>query len=172
MSATLSSATEKPAWPGARTFFSLAIAQTVSQTGSNMSFLAVGIYLYQRTGQATPLALFSLFLLLPHIVAGGVAGVLADRHDRRRLMIIGDAGAALGTLALVISLSSGSFQLWHVYAAAFWQALFGTLQRAAFEASVSQLVPEAQRQRANAVMQMAKPASLLLSSGLTGVLYA
>ena len=157
---------------GARTFYTLAAAQTVSQIGSNMSFLAVGIYVYQQTGQATPLALMSLFLLLPIIIAGGVAGVLADRYDRRKLMIIGDTGAALGSLALVISVTSGNFQLWHVYAAALWQAFFSTIQRPAFEASVSQLIPDAQRQRANAIMQMSKPTALLLASALTGLLYA
>lgn len=162
---------DKSAQRGQRTFYALALAQTISQIGSNMSFLAVGIYVYHQTGQATPLALFSLFLLLPNIIAGGIAGVLADRYDRRTLMIVGDIGAALGTLALVISLSSGNFQLWHLYAAGLWQALFSALQRPAFEASVSQLVPESQRQRANAVMQMGKPASLLISSALSGVLY-
>jgi DHA3 family macrolide efflux protein-like MFS transporter len=171
MQSTSSSTTHSTVQPGQRTFYSLAAAQTVSQIGSNMSFLAVGIYVYLRTGEATPLALFSLFLLLPHIIAGGVAGVLADRYDRRALMIIGDTGAALGSLALVISVSSGNFQLWHLYAAGLWQALFSSIQRPAFEASVSQLVPEAQRQRANAIMQISKPASILIASALTGFLY-
>jgi MFS family permease len=171
MLSTSVSTTTTPVKSGARTFYALAVAQTISQIGSAMSFLAVGIYVYQQTGEATPLALLSLFLLLPIMIASGVAGVLADRYDRRTLMIIGDTGAALGTLALVISVSSGNFQLWHVYAAALWQGLFSTLQRPAFEASVSQLVPDAQRQRANAVLQMSKPASLLVSSALTGLLY-
>jgi MFS transporter, DHA3 family, macrolide efflux protein len=171
MQSTLSTNTSTSIQRGLRTFYSLAIAQTISQIGSTMSFLAVGIYVYQQTGLATPLALFSLFLLLPNIIAGGVAGVLADRYDRRKLMIIGDTGAALGSLALVISLSSGNFQLWHLYVAAFWQALFSAIQRPAFEASVSQLVPEAERQRANAIMQMGKPVSILVASALTGVLY-
>lgn len=156
---------------GQRTFYALALAQTISQIGSNMSFLGVGIYVYQQTGQATPLALLMLSLLLPRILAGGVAGVLADRYDRRTLMIAGDAGAALGSLALVISLLSGNFQVWHVYAAALWQALFSTLQRPAFEASVTQLVPDEQRHRANAILQMSGSAALLVASAMTGMLY-
>jgi MFS transporter, DHA3 family, macrolide efflux protein len=171
MQAAPSTTTNTSVQRGTRTFYTLAVAQTVSQIGSNMSFLGVGIYVYHQTGQATPLALLSLFLLLPIMIASGVAGVLADRYDRRTLMIIGDTGAALASLALVISVSSGNFQLWHVYAAALWQGLFSTLQRPAFEASVSQLVPEAQRQSANAVLQVGKPASLLISSALTGLLY-
>lgn len=167
----MQSTSTSPTNKSARTFYSLAAAQTVSQIGSNMSFLAIGIYVYLQTGQATPLVLFSLFLLLPYIIVGGIGGVLADRYDRRTLMIIGDTGAALGSLALVISLSSGNFQLWHVYAAALWQGVFSNLQRPAFEASVSQLVPEAQRQGANAIMQISKPTAILLASALTGVLY-
>ncbi len=171
MQSTSSSTTNPTVQRGQRTFYSLAAAQTVSQIGSTMSFLAVGIYVYQQTGQATPLVLFSLFMLLPYIIVGGLAGVLADRYDRRTLMIIGDTGAALGSLALVISLSSGNFQLWHVYAAALWQGVFSNLQRPAFEASVSQLVPEAKRQSANAIMQLSKPTATLLASALTGLLY-
>lgn len=171
MNAISSNHTERAVQQGPRIFYTLAAAQTVSQIGSNMSFLAVGIYVYQQTGQATPLALLSMCLLLPRILASGAAGVLADRYDRRSLMIIGDTGAAVALLGLVLSVSSGNFQMWHVYAAALGQALFSTFQRPAFEASVSQLVPEAQRQRANAVLQMSGPAALLLSSALTGLLY-
>lgn len=171
MQSTMSSTTSTPVRRGLRTFYALAAAHTVSQIGSTMSFLAIGIYVYQQTGQATPLALLSLFLLLPIMIASGVAGVWADRYDRRTLMIIGDTGAALASLALVISVNSGNFQLWHVYAAALWQGLFSTLQRPAFEASVSQLVPDAQRQRANAVLQMSKPTAILIASALTGLLY-
>lgn len=171
MHVTEVSTTNTPLQRGQRVFYALAAAQTISQIGSNMSFLAVGIYLYQQTGQATPLALLSLFMLLPHIIASGVAGVWADRYDRRALMIIGDTGAALGSLALAISVGSGSFQPWHVYAAALWQAFFSSIQRPAFEASISQLVPDAQRHRANAVLQMSRPTALLISSALTGVLY-
>jgi DHA3 family macrolide efflux protein-like MFS transporter len=172
MQSTLSSSTNTPDQRSARTFYALAAAQTVSQIGSTMSFLAVGIYLYERTGQATPLVLLSLFLLLPILIASGFAGVLADRYDRRKLMIIGDTGAGLASVALLIILSSGNFQVWHVYAAALWQGVFSTIQRPAFEASVSQLVPEGQRQRANAILQMGKPVSILFASALTGLLYA
>src|SRR5688500_891767 len=92
---------------GVRTFYSLATAQTVSQIGINMSFVAVGFNVYQQTSQATPVALLPLFLLLPMLIAGGIAGVLADCYDRRTMMIIGDTGAALESLALVFSVNSG-----------------------------------------------------------------
>lgn len=172
MQTTATQTTSNPPRSGIRTFYTLAAAQTVSQIGSTMSFLAVGIYVYQQTGEATPLALLSMFMILPYLIVSGFAGVLADRYDRRKLMIIGDTGAALASVALVISLASGNFQVWHLYAAALWQAIFSTIQRPAFEASVSQLVPEAQRNSANAIMQISKPTAILFASALTGFLYA
>ncbi|MEP7293591.1 MAG: hypothetical protein ABI835_17525 [Chloroflexota bacterium] len=62
---------------GAPTFYTLAAAQTFSQIGSTMSFLAVGIYVYKQTGEATPLALLSMFMILPYLIVSGFAGVLA-----------------------------------------------------------------------------------------------
>lgn len=166
------SATDPRQQRGLRTFYTLAVAQIVSQIGSQMSSLAVGIYVYQQTGQATPLTLVALFLMLPTVLAGSIAGVLADRLDRRLLMIVGDTGAALGTVALFISISTGAFQIWHLYVVALWQSLFGVFQRPAFTASITLLVPDDQRQRANAIMQMGGPAAGLIAPALTGVLYA
>lgn len=156
---------------GLRTFYALAIAQTISQIGSRMSALAVGIYIYAQTGQATPLALIALFQMLPTVIGGGIAGVLADRLDRRLLMVVGDTGAAVGSLALLISVASGSFEVWHIYVITAWQSLFGVLQGPAFQSSITQLVPESQRHRANAILQIGGPAAGLIAPALTGLLY-
>ena len=42
-----------------RTFYTLILTQTFSQIGSRMTALALGIYLYNQTGEVTPLALVS-----------------------------------------------------------------------------------------------------------------
>jgi len=65
------------------TFVILVLTQTLSIVSSGISGLAVGIRVYADTGNATPLALVALFAALPRMLAGGLAGVLADRYDRR-----------------------------------------------------------------------------------------
>jgi MFS family permease len=110
-----------------RAFYFLALAQTISQIGSSMTFLAVGIYVYYETRQATPLALLSMFLLLPRILVSGITGAMADRYSRRAQMLIGDCGAAMGLAGVAWSITSGNFQLWHLYAVALWQAFFSTM---------------------------------------------
>ncbi|MBK8023972.1 MAG: MFS transporter [Chloroflexi bacterium] len=132
-----------PAQPGAhsvRTFYTLIVTQVVSQIGSRMSALALSIYIFGETGDVTPLALTALFQFLPSVLGASVAGVLADRYDRRKVMMLADAGQALGTLLLLISVATGSFQVWHLYVVGFVQSLFGMFQSPAFTASVTMMI--------------------------------
>jgi DHA3 family macrolide efflux protein-like MFS transporter len=69
------------------------------------------------------------------------------------------------------SLLSGRFQLWHLYAVAWVQGTFATAQQSARDASTTMLIPEAQRERANAILQMSFPLAGAIGPALTGVLY-
>jgi MFS family permease len=106
------------------------------------------------------------------VFAGSLSGVLADRWDRRYVMIISDAGQAVGTLLLLASFLSGRFELWHLYAVTLIQSVFGVFQYPAFQASVTMLVPEGQRERANAIQQMTGPMAGIIAPAIAGVIYA
>ncbi|RMG87051.1 MAG: MFS transporter, partial [Chloroflexi bacterium] len=77
----------------------------------------------------------------------------------------------LGTLLLLFSFLSGNFQLWHLYLVVFIQAIFAVFQGPAMSASITMLVPDEQRNRANALMQMAQPSAGLLAPAITGLIY-
>src|SRR5690606_13882355 len=132
-----------------RTFYTLILTQVFSLIGSQISGFAISIWVYQQTGDATPLALVSFFFIVPQVLAAGLSGVLADRWDRRYVMMLADTGQAVGTVLLLISFASGQFQLWHLYAVTFLQSLFNIFQGPSFQASVTMLVPDEQRDRAN-----------------------
>lgn len=155
-----------------RTFYILILTQTLSYIGSRMTGLAVGIKVFNDTGQVTPLALVGFFGMVPRILATSVAGVLADRWDRRHVMIIADAGEALATLVLLLTFATGTFELWILYVLTVWQATFSMFQGPAFNASVTQLIPDAMRDRANAIQQITGPAAGLVAPVLAGVLFA
>lgn len=78
-----------------RTFYILIITQTLSLIGSRVSGLALGIWLFNETGNATPLALVAFFGVVPSVIMQGFAGVVADRWDRRYVMALSDAGQAV-----------------------------------------------------------------------------
>jgi MFS family permease len=85
-----------------RIFLIIIITQTFSILGSQMSSLAVGIKVFNDTNQATPLALVAVFGAVPRLVSANIAGLLADRWNRKKVMILSDVGQAVATLFLLI----------------------------------------------------------------------
>ena len=155
-----------------RTFYTLIITQTFSLIGSRMTSFALGIYVFNQTGAVTPLALVALFSFLPQVIAAGFAGALADRWDRRYVMMLSDAGQAIGTIILLLALLTGTFQVWMLYVVTLIQSIFGVFQSPAFTASVTMLIPDEQRDRANAIQQLTSPAAGVVAPIFAGVLYA
>ena len=153
------------------TFYTLLVTQTFSLIGSRMTALALGIWIFADTGEATPLVLISFFSFLPRLLSASIAGVMADRYDRRYVMAIADVGQAVGTVLLLISFSSGAFQLWHLYAVTILQSVFDIFQTPAFQASVTMLVPDKHRNRANAIQLVTSPVAGIIAPALAGTLY-
>ncbi|MBZ0288314.1 MAG: MFS transporter [Anaerolineae bacterium] len=154
-----------------RTFYTLAFTQVFSLIGSLMSGVAVGIWIVEQTGESTPLLLTSFFANLPLLLGGIVAGVFVDRWNRRSVLILSDLGQAVGTAALLLDLLSGSFQIWHLYVIALWQGTFGMFQRPAMDASITLLVPENQRDRANVLRQLTGPLAGVIAPTIVGFIY-
>src|SRR5690606_17570380 len=98
-----------------RTFYTLILTQVFSLIGSRISGLAISIWVFNQTGDVTPLTLVSFFFIVPQVLAAGFSGALADRWDRRYVLILSDTGQALGTALLLIAFATGDFQLWHLY---------------------------------------------------------
>ena len=84
----------------------------VSSIGSGLTAFALAVYVFQMTGTATSVSLVILFSFLPSILLSPVAGVLADRFDRRLMMIIGDSLSALGLLFILLIMATGEIALW------------------------------------------------------------
>jgi MFS family permease len=157
---------------GLATFYILLVTQAVSQLGSQISSFAIGIWLFQKTGQATPLTLVWFFFTTAQVLAATIAGPLADRMDRRRLMIVAEIGMAVAATLLLVSFLSGLFQVWHLYLLTAVEAAFAALLSPAFQASITMLVPDAHRDRANAAQMIGGPMAGILGPAVTGVLYA
>lgn len=155
-----------------RTFYTLILTQVFSLIGSRISGLAISIYVFNQTGDATPLTLVSFFFILPQVLASGFAGALADRWDRRYVMMLSDAGQAAGTVLLLLSFLSGDFQLWHLYGITLLQSIAGVFQGPAFQTSVTLLVPDDKRDSANAIQQITGPVAGIIAPAIAGVVYA
>ncbi len=157
---------------GLSTFYTIVLTQAFSMIGSRMSGLAVGIWLFQQTGDVTPLALVAFFGVLPTILGSNVAGLLADRYDRRVIIVLSDTGQAVCTAVLFLLFLTGTFRVEYLYILAFLQGSAEMFQGPAFGASVAMLVPDEHRDRANAIQQLVMPAAGLIAPATASLLYS
>ena len=155
---------------GMRIFIVIWSGQLVSLVGSGLTSFALGLWVYERTGSVTQFALISLFAVLPGVILSPLAGALADRWDRRWVMILSDAGAGLGTLMIALLFFAGRVQVWHICLAVGISAIFGTFQYPAYAASITLLVSKRNLGRANGMVQFGQAASEILAPALAGVL--
>ncbi len=155
-----------------KTFLIIWIGQTISLLGSGLTSFALGVWIFEKTGQATPFALTVLFGTLPRVVLAPLAGAVADRWNRRWLMILADTGDALVTLAIALLLFFNRLDIGYVYLTALFGSIFGTFQEPAWQASITMLVPKKDLSRANGLMQTGSSIEVLLSPVLAGILFA
>ena len=158
--------------PGMRTFVIIWFGQLVSIVGSSLTHFGIGVWIFEQTGDAMPFALTVLFGTLPQVLLYPLAGSLADRWNRRWLMILADSGNALATLALVLLLAMGWLEVWHIYVLSAIGSALGTFQQPAFDASVTMLVPKERLTRASGMMQTARSMGNVLAPALAGFLFA
>jgi MFS family permease len=96
-----------------RNFRLLYIGQTISQLGDWFNAVAIFALLLDLTGSATAVAWMMIVQFLPVAIVGPLAGVVVDRVDRRRLMIVTDL--LRGLLVLALLLIHRRDQVWIAY---------------------------------------------------------
>lgn len=151
------------------TFFAVWSGQVVSVLGSSMTGFALGIWIYQQTGSAIGFALTLLFNMLPKALVAPLAGVLADRYDRRKLIIFSDSVAGIATMLISILFVSGNLLPFHIYVLTAINASASAMQGPAFGASVTQIVPKAQFGRANGMLQLGEGIGQVIAPALAGI---
>lgn len=77
-------------------FLLLWTGELISSVGGGLTSFGLGVYVFGQTGSAASMALVTLLAFLPTLILSVPAGVLADRYDRRLLMMLGDGCSALG----------------------------------------------------------------------------
>ena len=155
-----------------RTFAIIWIGQLASLLGSEMTNFAITIWAWEVTEQATPLSLILFFTQTPRIIAALFAGVLVDRMNRKKLMMLGDLVAGFSTIAILILFLTNNLQIWHLYLSAAVNGLFGYFQALAYSASLSLIVPKQHYARATALDSIQMSGSYILAPALAGAFYS
>ncbi len=155
---------------GMRSFVLVWVGQVFSMIGSSMTHFAMGIWAWDQTGQATPLAMVGFFSLAPLIIFSPIAGVLVDRWNRKLVMAFSDIGAGVVTLTILILMLSGRLEIWHLYITGVISGIFGAFQFPAYSAAISLMIPKKQYTRASGMISMAGSGVGIVAPILAGFL--
>lgn len=151
-----------------RNYRLLLTASLISLSGDWIFSIGMMFAVYAATGSALAAGAIVFTALLPNFLLGSVAGVFADRWDRRTTMVVANASLAVALLPMVFVHGTG--QLWIVYLTVAVQNSIAQLFNAAEAAFVPAVVPSDELVVANALNGQTSQVARLVGSALGGVL--
>lgn len=153
-------------------FLLLWFGEFISSIGGGLTSFGLGVYVFKQTGSAAGMALVSLLAFLPTLLLSAPAGVLADKYDRRLLMMIGDGFSGLGVVYILVCMMKGGASLTQICIGVFVSSVFSSLLEPAYRATVSDILTKEEFSRANGMVSLAGSARYLISPILAGGLLA
>jgi DHA3 family macrolide efflux protein-like MFS transporter len=155
---------------GMRGFVLLWVGQFISIFATRMTNFAITLWAWDMTGTVTGLVLVGVIGFLPGVLLSPIAGTLVDRWNRKLMLALSDAGAAISTVILLILFYTGKAEIWHLYATSALAGAFGAFQYPAYSAVVTTMVPKEQYARANGMRAVVGSASGIAAPMLAGAL--
>lgn len=144
--------------------------QSLSIFGSSLVQYAIMWHITLTTQSGVMMTLSILCGFVPYFLLSPFAGVWADRHDRKKIIILADAFVAFVTLVAALVFMGGVRDIWVLLLAQALRAVGSALQAPAVGAILPQIVPEDQLTRANGINTALQSALLLISPAVSGLL--
>ena len=144
------------------------LGQSISLVGDGIYLVAVAWQVYALSNSPTALAIVGLAQTIPLVLFVLVGGALADRLDRRKLLIVGAVipGVAIGLLAILTA--AGQVQLWQIWAISAAVGLGRSISGPASGAFIPQLVAPDLLVQANSLGQLVRPLAMTLVGPAVG----
>src|SRR5712672_1312848 len=146
-------------------------ANVISMLGSGMNSAAVAWTVLQRTHSEMALGTFAVLQTLPAMLMLPFTGVIIDREDRRRLVMMLDAARAIIILVVAVLAYCGRVQVWQLYlmntlvAAGFWM-FWPTIT-----ALIQELTPEGEFVKSNTLLLAGVQGGWLIAGAFVGFVY-
>ncbi|PLR76016.1 MFS transporter [Bacillus sp. V3-13] len=126
-------------------------SQTISLFGSSLVQYAIMWYITLTTESGVMMTLYIICGFIPTFILSPMAGVWADRYNRKMLIILSDALIAIATLILAIVFLMGYDAIWLLFVMAAIRAIGTGIQFPAVSAILPQIVPKDQLTRVNGI---------------------
>ena len=117
-------------------FFILVIGQIISLFGSAIQRFALSLYLLDITGSATIFSSILALSMIPVVVVAPFAGVIADRADKKKVMVILDFLSAIFISLYAVTLFQGNITYMYVGILMVALSVFSTIYQPTVNASI------------------------------------
>lgn len=144
--------------------------QTLSALGDSFAMVALPLLVLQATGSVAQMGLVTGIYGLGQLAAGLFAGLLVDRMDRRRVMIVCDSLRLALYAALPIWWALAGPALWLIYVVSLFGALLGMTFQVAYMTAIANLVERDQLTEANGRLQATYSVAYVVGPLLAGVI--
>jgi predicted MFS family arabinose efflux permease len=152
-----------------RDFRRLLSALAVSTAGDWIYGTALVVFVFVETHSAAWVAAASILRLIPYVLFGTLGGVIADRYDKRRVMVLADVSRA-GLMFFLAALAASSAPIALAIAIAFLSTAAGTPFGPALAATTPGVVKESDLSAANAALSTVEHTALVVGPALGGLL--
>ena len=159
-------------WLTDRRFLAIFLIGALTSLVRWLEMLVFGVYVFAETGSATTTAAMTLLRLLPLALFGAFAGAVADRIDRRRLMLWALVFMSALSGGLAVLSWSGRIEVWHLGAAAFLGGVFWITDFPVRRAFIGEVVRGPYLGRAMGVDTLANNGTRMLGPLVGGALLA
>lgn len=147
--------------------------KTASLLGTSVYTFAMGLYVLRLTGSALSFATTLLLGLLPVVFVNPLAGVLADRLNRKLIAVSADmANGALLTLLLLLGVSDGGPGLMAIYASTFLLNVLTVFYDVAMEAGIPDIVKPERLMDINSASKVIEAVSAIAGPVSGGIAFA
>jgi MFS family permease len=137
-----------------RSFLILWGSQSISSLGTAMTNFALVIWAYEQKGTASSITLLSVCSYLPSILFCFAAGTLADKWNKKKIMLVSDFIAAMGTLIVLLLYNAESLQIWHLYVINFILSFMNAFQNPASYVAETLITPKEHYVRASGLQAL------------------
>ena len=153
-------------------FMFVALGQAVSMLGSHGVQFALIWWLAEKTSSPLMLGISGFAAYLPMTLFSPLAGIAADRYNRKFISVFSDMGMGSAALIYAVLLYFFDLPVWTVFVMLCVRGIGSTFQQPAIQSIIPQLVPKNQLVKTNGWMQLLNSGSFLLGPVIGASLYA
>jgi MFS family permease len=152
-----------------RLFF---IGQAVSVTGTWMQMVATAWLVLRLTGSGVALGVETALAFGPILFLGAWGGAIADRHDKRSILVVTQTAFATLALTLYVLVATDVVELWLVYAVALGQGIVTSIEMPARQSFFAEMVAARDLTNAVSLNSAVMTGTRILGPALAGMLIA